>query len=184
MGRFLQIIGNTFLVQQLYGSKYTPNIGRFFLPYVYVKAMLFAAGADELHPAERHYVQGLVETLLTGCDPQSIENRLELTQFIEAVPKRQSKGENISSFLSGSTLASPVLSRVLLYDAIRSAAADGEFSAEEQDHVMRVSKQLGIPESVKMSIESICRREMELNARKERLLRRCAPAAEQALPAR
>lgn len=370
MGRFRQILGNTFLVQQLYGSKYAPHIGKFHIPYAYVKAMLFAASADDLAPPERRYIEGLVEILLPASDAQMIENRVEIVLFIEAVPTssnhnsqnhhssgssgsgsslgensssaagsakgdatsssaspppysaasssssssssfrgtsslgaqpppppadaareevattttasaattstdsnvssspfsyigieddesmlppsfyaaykaqhptlvidchrdlRQPKqpqqpsslpspsfsslssrpppapsstnhtvtatsgsssnnssattttttansnntdatnDKNISTFLSGSMLTSPVLSRVLLYDAIRAASADGVFSAEERDHVRRVSKQLGISENVRLKLEKISERETELVKRKSALLSR------------
>lgn len=171
MGRFLQILGNTFLVEQLYGSKYSPHIGKFYLPYVYVKAMLYAAGADELATSERQYIQGLAEILLPVNDAQCIETRLEVVQFIEAVPQGKSN-ENISSFLSGSMLTSPVLSRVLIYDAVRAASADGVYSLQEQEHVHRVCKQLGISENVRMRIEAISEKENILADRKKKLFSR------------
>lgn len=169
MGRFLQILGKTFVVEHLYGSKYAPHIGKYYLPYVYVKAMLFAAGADELAHHERQYIQGLVEILLPSHDAQAIENRLEIAQFIEAVSPGKSS-ENISSFLSGSMLTSPVLSRVLVYDAICAASADGHYSLEERQHVLRVGKQLGISENVRMKMERICEGEHRTAARKATLL--------------
>lgn len=168
MGRFLKILGDTFLTEHLYGSKYFPNLGKYFSPYIYVKAMIYAAGADELSLKERQYIQGLVEILLPNNNAQAIENRLEIVSFVEAtVPNSE---ENISSFLSGSMMTSPVLSRVLIYDVVRAATADGEYSKQEREHVHRVCKQLGITENIRKAIEEVSEREQQVAARKRDLL--------------
>lgn len=168
MGRFLTILGHTFLTEHLYGSKYFPNLGKYFYPYIYVKAMIYAAGADDLSLQERQYIQGLVEILLPNSNAQTIENRLEIVHFVEAaVPN---SAENISSFLSGSMMTSPILSRVLMYDVVRAASADGEYSKQEKEHVHRVCKQLGITENIRKSIEEVSDREQQVAARKRALL--------------
>jgi hypothetical protein len=168
MGRFLKILGDTFLTEHLYGSKYFPNLGKYYFPFIYVKAMIYTAGADELSLKERQYIQGLAEILLPNNNAQAIENRLEIVSFVDtAIPNSE---EHISSFLSGSMMTSPVLSRVLIYDVVRAAAADGEYSKQERENVHRVCKQLGITENIRKAIEEVSEREQQIATQKRDLL--------------
>jgi hypothetical protein len=170
MGRFLQVLGSGFLVQQLYGSRYAPHVGMFNMPHVYVKAMIYGAGADELTAPERQYVRGLVELLLSAIE--KYDDRMDLLQFIDALPSKQAACvDSVIEFLSGSLSASPSVSRVMLYDAIKAACADGEYDTREAVHVHHVAKQLGVAENVTVDLENIVLKEQELSRRKENLLK-------------
>ena len=195
MPRFLGVLGRSFLVQNLYGSRYAPHIGTFSLPIVYIKAMLYSAAADQVNEPERQYVQGFLDVIFPTSDQYEYENKIELKQIVDAyqsVGSRQmvpaalasdgtplSSGtgsnqvkqqtENVSSFLSGSMLTNPVLARILLYDSIRTAAEDGTYSHAEQENAAKVSKQLGIAEVVTNRIEAIAAAEVKLAHRKRAL---------------
>jgi len=178
-GRFSNVLRTTFIAQFLYGTKFAPHIGTFPYPHVYVKAMLYSAGADGIEVQERAYIQGLIDVLFPVDDQQQSETKIELVHFVEvasSVPQDvewspSSSTATVASFLSGSMMTSPTLSRILLYDAVKAAVADGEYSPLEQEHVAKVSRQLGIPHLVTSRIETIATAETNFSARKEAMLR-------------
>jgi hypothetical protein len=192
MSRFLNVLGKSFLVQNLYGSRYAPHIGTFALPVVYIKAMLYSASADQVNSAERKYVQGFIDVIFPSGDQQEYENKIALQQIAHAyqtstpsaVPvattssqpgsavslAKKPKAESVTSFLSGSMLTNPVLARILLYDSIRTAAEDGSYTHVEQENAAKISKQLGISEAVTNRIEAIAAAEVRLANRKRDLL--------------
>lgn len=162
MASFLSVISRTFLANQLYGWKYAPHIGTFSEPYVYVKAMLFTAGADRLDHVERAYIQGLVENLFPESDS-------EISNFVEHFPATQSS-LSVANFLSGAIIGSPVFARILLYDSVRAAISDEEFSKNERASVFKVAKQLGVGEKTTHEIERLVLKEAEISDRKRSLL--------------
>eukprot|EP00758_Cryptobia_borreli_P009059 Tbor_TRINITY_DN5442_c1_g20::TRINITY_DN5442_c1_g20_i1::g.25151::m.25151 len=197
-GRFIPYISRAWLSHHLYGWKFAPSIAKFAYPYVYLKAILYIASADDLHNNERRYIQGLVEVLLAEtdpdmmqfievygrCDTAGVSSSSQSAQICtssaeEALPENSPPLQDSSSscaevlppsFISGSMLTSPVLSRVLLYDAVKAATADRNYTECERVHVYSIGKQLGIPESVTSRIETIAEREMILAVRKRALL--------------
>lgn len=170
MGRFLGVLGRSFLVQNLYGSRYAPHIGTFPLPHVYVKAMLYSAASDTINETERRYVQGFVDVVFPCAEQQQYENKMELVHFVESFRKNSADDVVNISFLSGSMMTNPVLARILLYDSIRTCAEDGVYSQPEQVSAARISKQLGIPEVITNKIEAIAQSEVALRERKMALL--------------
>ena len=163
MGRFVQVIARTWLSQELYGHKYAPSIATYTSPYLYVKAMLYTASADVLDKVERRYIQGMIEVLLSDPDP-------EIIHFVEHFQIRDPELVGSSSFLSNSMVTSRSMARVLVYDALRTATADGVYDPAEKVHVYRVSRQTGISDSVTAKLEDISVRELRLSQRKRELL--------------
>ncbi|ORC89168.1 uncharacterized protein TM35_000131720 [Trypanosoma theileri] len=86
-------VGCAFLLDTLYGSKYSPHIGMCNMPYVYIKTVLFCVSGRErreLRELERNYVHGLIECLLPSNSLQDEQTKLELMQFVGAMPSRTS----------------------------------------------------------------------------------------------
>lgn len=176
-GRFAPFVGRGWLCHLLYGWKFAPNIATFERPFGYVKAMLFAATADDLSGPERRYVLGLVEVFMSGGgiiqqsgyyeDPVNIN---DLINFIEHAPAQRISSEVSPSSFSAGAMHSPILAKVMLNDAIRGAAADGVYDAREQDHVRHVSKQIGVPNDVVERIELLVQKEALIAAHKRQLL--------------
>ena len=157
--QLLSVISRVWFAQQMYGWKYAPNITTYAFPYVYAKALLFAVSQNNLCTPERQHVTALVE--VTSDDR-------ELRQFVE---NYQFEGNiKVASFISGSTLVSPALARVIVYEAVTAAAADGLYVDKEKDNVAQVAKQLGVPKAVVAHIEELCMRERKVTAKKKQLL--------------
>lgn len=162
MSRFIPVIARTWLAQQIYGWRFAPNINTCDNPYVYVKAMLYTAGADDLQSKERAHIQGLLDVMLVDSDP-------DLMQFVEHF----SCDETIDvKYFLGRTAMSKILARVLLYDAVKAACSDGVYNQKERKHVHYVAKELGVPDERLRRIERISMREGVLATRKAELLRR------------
>ena len=163
MKQFVQCIATGWLNRQLYGWKFAPSIANFDYPYIYLKAMLYIAGADTLDVHEKRQIQGHIEVLLPKMDS-------DIMTFVENYAANSPAPIAPSSFISGTMLTSPVLARVLLYDAVRAAFADGVYAPKERDHVYNVGKQLGIPDTITYKIETIAERELAVTRKKRRLL--------------
>lgn len=161
MGRFTSVIARSWLAEQQYGWRFAPNIGTSSSPYVYTKTMLYAAGADELCSQERRHIQGLVEVML--CEPDA-----DLMHFIE---NYQGNNGPVSYAGTNEAVRSPSVARILMYDTMRAAIADGDYDQKEKVCVHRVVKQLGIPDTLAQKIEELALREQELNCRKASLLK-------------
>lgn len=138
--------------------------------------MLYSATADELSGAERRYVLGLVEVFMSGGgtiksgyyeDPVNIN---DLINFIEHAPAQRIATEVTPSTFSTGTMQSPILAKIMLYDAVRAAAADGIYDTREQDHVHQVGKQLGVPHDVIDRIEVLATKEALIAMHKRCLL--------------
>lgn len=84
--RYTPIVGCAFLVETLYGSKYSANLGAYNMPYVYVKTILLCATGHGLELREGRYIHGLIELLLPSKVSQDNLTKLELLQFIDAIP--------------------------------------------------------------------------------------------------
>lgn len=84
--RYTPIVGCAFLVETLYGSKYSANLGAYNMPYVYVKTILLCATGHGLELREGRYIHGLIELLLPSKVSQDNLTKLELLQFVDAIP--------------------------------------------------------------------------------------------------
>jgi hypothetical protein len=84
--RYTPIVGCAFLVETLYGSKYSANLGAYSMPYVYVKTILLCATGHGLELREGRYIHGLIELLLPSKVSQDNLTKLELLQFVDAIP--------------------------------------------------------------------------------------------------
>ncbi|ESL06244.1 hypothetical protein TRSC58_06084 [Trypanosoma rangeli SC58] len=181
-GLYAPVVGCIFLVDTLYGSKYSPHIGMCNLPYAYVKTLLFCVSGRERPEPNRQYVLGLIEHLVPFNGEEDLRIKLELMQFVETVQLRTAAGargssgggssqlsENMTAFLSGLIVPS-ALARVLLYDAVCACADDGEYSEAERARVSHVAATLSIPQRVRDAIEKVVVQERLLAMRKRRLL--------------
>lgn len=176
-GLFAPFVARTWLCHHLYGWKFAPNIASYDKPFGYVKSMLFTATADSLSSTERRYIQGLVEVLgvsSVNSAHDDVATYTDLINFVEHAPRYNDTSATTDSspaaFLSGAMSSSPVLSRVMLYDAVRAATADGIYDGKEQAHVQKVGKQLGIPRDVVRNIELLAKKEAVVAGRKRMLL--------------
>ncbi|CAD2220716.1 hypothetical protein ADEAN_000823800 [Angomonas deanei] len=88
LSRYIPSVGRTFLCDLLYSNKYCPHLGLYVMPYVYVKTLLLCAAGEGLEMRERAYVTGLIEMLLPSNATSDNLAKLDLIQFIEAVPGR------------------------------------------------------------------------------------------------
>ncbi|KAG5504803.1 hypothetical protein GH5_05432 [Leishmania sp. Ghana 2012 LV757] len=95
--RYTPVVGCAFLVETLYGSKYSANLGLYNMPYVYVKTLLLCATGSGLKPREGRYIHGLVELLLPSKVSQDNLTKLELLQFVDAIPMDRCAGDNDDS---------------------------------------------------------------------------------------
>ncbi|KPA83936.1 hypothetical protein ABB37_02094 [Leptomonas pyrrhocoris] len=84
--RYTPIVGCAFLIEALYGSKYSANLGAYNMPYVYVKTILLCATGHGLEVREGRYLHGLIELLLPSKVSQDNLTKLELLQFVDALP--------------------------------------------------------------------------------------------------
>ncbi|KAG5478703.1 hypothetical protein LSCM1_06107 [Leishmania martiniquensis] len=92
--RYTPVVGCAFLVETLYGSKYSANLGLYNMPYVYVKTLLLCASGSGLTSREGSYIHGLVELLLPSKVSQDNLTKLELLQFVDAIPMDRYAGGN------------------------------------------------------------------------------------------
>lgn len=100
--RYLPIVGRAFLVEFLYGSKYSPHIGTYRMPYLYVKALLLCATGNGLSQAECRHVHGLIESLLPSNMSEDNLTKLELLQFVDSVPLGLASGGSSNGATSNS----------------------------------------------------------------------------------
>lgn len=104
------------------------------------RAVLTIAGADgELSPREMGFVLGFARA--AGAPPQAIE----------AFRTFNYRKANIEDFLDAQTKP---LAKVILYQAIRVARADG-FAQKERDTAIRGAKKLGLDPTIVQQIEAI-----------------------------
>lgn len=95
--RYTPVVGCAFLVEALYGSKYSANLGTFHMPYAYVKTILLCATGHGLELREGRYVHGLIELLLPSKVSQDNLTKLELLQFVDAIPMDRHHSSSSSS---------------------------------------------------------------------------------------
>lgn len=84
--RYVPIVGRTFLVEQLYGSKYSPHLGTSQMPFVFVKTLLLCASGQGLSGSESRYIRGLIESLLPSGVSEGNLTTQELMQLVDAMP--------------------------------------------------------------------------------------------------
>jgi len=132
----------------------------------YAKALMTcAAGDGEVSQAERDWIVGY---LTTAGDSEDV---------VGAIADYDG-GDDIDGLLS----QSPVLGltgRVLLYDALRACASDGELSAGELDRIGSAADSLGISREVVAQLEQIVNEETSLRKRRHQLILADAMAAAQ-----
>jgi hypothetical protein len=169
--RFVPIIARTWLAQQTYGWRFAPCIDTVSAPFLYVKIIIFAVGAETLQTSERAHIRGLVEVMMEDPEP-------DLLNFVEHYTYTLRPGSTSPTFLtatSSSSLGSPTLARVLIYDAVSASCADDDYDSIERANVARVAHQFALPTDRVHQIERLVMREVEIRQRKSKLLRRRLP---------
>lgn len=125
--RYTPIVGCAFLVETLYGSKYSANLGAYNMPYIYVKTILLCATGHGLELREGRYIHGLIELLLPSKVSQDNLTKLELLQFVDAIPmdrflegreadtEEEAEVQATMAIMSGSSSADPPPARQRAY---------------------------------------------------------------------
>lgn len=124
----------------------------------YAKALLVVAGADGMSTAEMdHFVawqhtsghpKDLIEEL-QHFDYRSADVKQVITAFRELVEQ------------------TPEAKRMLIYDALRIAHADGKYSASERKALQQVAEELGVDRTIVIALEGVV--SVEFAARQMRL---------------
>lgn len=123
--RYVPVVGRAFLVEALYGSKYSPHIGTYEMPYLYVKSLLFCATGRGLAEPEGRHVHGLVEVLLPSNLSEDNLTKLELLQFVDSVPLGVEEEDEDA--------AQPPASSAPAGNAVEGEAPDGDEDEDEDD---------------------------------------------------
>ena len=160
--RFIPTIARTWLTQQIYGWPFAPTIDNFDGPYTYAKALLFAAGGDEVAPSERQHVIGLVEVLMTSSNDEDQADLLTLVQHWSSSP-----GDSATNVISAAASSTePMVTRIMLYDAVNACCADDTYDPLEKANVAKVSTFFSVPRNRLRQIEELALREVALRKRK------------------
>lgn len=99
------MVGRAFLVELMYGSKYSSHIGTYAMPFVYVKTILLCASGRGLEHRESNYIHGLIELLLPSNVSQDNLTKFELMQFVDAMPAGSSEGNDLFETATTTTTA-------------------------------------------------------------------------------
>jgi uncharacterized tellurite resistance protein B-like protein len=124
----------------------------------YAKALLVVAGADGMSTAE---MAQFISWQHTSGHPKSLIDELQHFDYRSADVKQV-----ITTFreLSEQT---PEAKRMLIYDAIRLAYADGKYSATERKALQEVAVELGVDRATVIALEGVV--SVEVAARQMRL---------------
>ncbi|GET88758.1 hypothetical protein, conserved [Leishmania tarentolae] len=127
--RYTPVVGYAFLVEMLYGSKYSANLGLYSMPYVYVKTILLCTAGSGLKLREGRYIHGLVELLLPSKASQDNLTKLELLQFIDAIPMDRCANGNDESSTADEEEAEDEAIMALILHGNDDASNDGPTAA-------------------------------------------------------
>ena len=141
---------NAWFLKQWYG--HVPTETNLDSMQRFGKALMCIVGADGLSPGEREFFIAMGQT---GGVPQEI---------IDGIVATDVKKESLDALLKG--IKDTPLARVMLFDAITVAHADGVYSAAEKAEAARAAKLLGIDDSTLATIEGLV--EMDENLRRTR----------------
>lgn len=123
----------------------------------YSKAILICANGDgKLAPEERDWVIGYFAAF--GA-PDSVLEEL----------KTYKADEDIEKFITMAP-ATNASRRFLVYDAIQTCSADGQYSDPERAMVIRMAAKLGVSEEVVRQIEEVCIEEARLREKRLKLI--------------
>ncbi|CAM36612.1 conserved hypothetical protein [Leishmania braziliensis MHOM/BR/75/M2904] len=123
--RYTPVVGCAFLVEMLYGSKYSANLGLYNMPYVYVKTILLCATGHSLMLSKGRYIRGLVELLLPSKVSQDNLTKLELLQFVDAIPVgRYGSGNNDSATMDEDEAEKQAMLALMMHSNIDGSSAD------------------------------------------------------------
>jgi uncharacterized tellurite resistance protein B-like protein len=124
----------------------------------YAKALLVVAGADGLSTAEMEH---FVAWQLTSGQPKSLVEELQHFDYRTADVKQ------VITEFRDLVEQTPEAKRMLIYDALRLAFADGKYSATERKALQHVAEELGIDRTVVIALEGVV--SVEAAARQMRL---------------
>jgi hypothetical protein len=162
--RFIPCISRSWLVEELYGWRHAPSIAACRVPYVYAKAMLYAAGAGPSKAQYRDYVTGMLSAHLAGGMDA------DLLQFVNHFDRASQISAPEFSAAVGVRRLPTVNARVIVYDAVSTAIADGALDGDAASDVTAVAKELGVTAKCARRIASLCEREATLLAKRRSLL--------------
>jgi uncharacterized tellurite resistance protein B-like protein len=124
----------------------------------YAKALLAVAGADGMSTAEMEH---FVAWQRASGHPASLIEELSHFDYRNADIKQV-----IAAFRSA-TERTPEAKRMLIYDAIRLASADGKYSVTERKALQEVAEELGVDRTLVIALEGAV--SVEVAARQMRL---------------
>jgi hypothetical protein len=122
----------------------------------YLITLKIILGSDGLHPLELH-------ALTRGMEMMGVPD-----SAIAQVERFDVRGVAVESYLPQNSTRSR--SRLLIYDAIRLASADGFYSAEEREAVARAAHALGVDMFAVRALEGLVQMERVVDQMRKALL--------------
>lgn len=123
----------------------------------YAKAVVVCANGDgRITDKEREWIIGYLTTV--GDSPA----------VIEAIQSYQ--GEDTIEELMKATPMMPATRRIMIYDALRACAADGELHSGERERVLQMADRIGMSRQVVAELEEIVEQEKALRQRRHRVI--------------
>jgi hypothetical protein len=171
--RFIPTISRGWLMEEVYGWRQAPSIAACRVPYLYAKAMLFAAGAGSATTGtqrKREYVAGMLGAHFAGAADADL---LQFVNYFDrtAQPDPPSFEAARTGLRKGVRRGLPgVNARVIVYDAVRTATATGALSTSAAADVAAVASELGVSAIAAKRIATLCDREASLELRRRKLL--------------
>ena len=147
--------GTLWMMDELYGIKEVPPDRD---SESFTKAVLICSKGDgTISPEERAW--------FVGCSA-AYQN----TKGYE-LAKNYTGDDDLQKVLAGSSnVASRKGKLIIIYVAIKTCSADGEYHPDEQNKIRQMAAQLGIEESVVREIEQLCVEEAEIRQKRLALL--------------
>lgn len=123
----------------------------------YAKALIVcAAGDGAISERERQWLIGYLITV--GHSAAVIEQI-----------RTYSGGDSLADLIGDDPLL-VLTGRSMIYDALRTCAADGELAAGERDRILEAAAELGVPAETVAELEEIVRQEEALRKRRRKLI--------------
>jgi len=146
--------GNLWILNNLYGIKTFPPGGEY---KNLAKAVLICAKGDGvLAPEERNWLVGRA-----AC--YGDRDAYEFAKTYQA-------DEDLLEVLAQDPILDKNLRRIIIYVAIQTCAADGEYHPDERAQIHKMAKYIGIEEDVVNQIEEFCLEEAKMREKRIALM--------------
>uniref|UniRef100_A0A7S1QGU3 Uncharacterized protein n=1 Tax=Neobodo designis TaxID=312471 RepID=A0A7S1QGU3_NEODS len=148
--RFLGAISRAWLAEEVYGFRAAQSVAQCQMPFLYAKALLVAAGGRA----------GPVAGLLNAHFAGAVDT--ELMTFVSHFDA-QDIG---AAALENSARIAPANARVVVYDALTAATANGASTLQAS----KIAAELGVEPATAEQLADICDREASIEARRRKML--------------